>query len=363
MPYNNNEPENFPFAKNEDGKWDIEQINYAFWDNLDMRIQNLCELGIEADLILFHPYDRWGFAELSQQQSLVYLEYCIARLAAYRNIWWSLANEYEMVYKKSMEDWNEYGNMIKEKDPYGHLTSIHHIFAMYPKREWMTHCSIQSTGLHYIPMWRQEYKIPVVIDECGYEGNVEHDWGNLSAFEMVHRFWVSVCRGGYCTHGETFDREDEVLWWAKGGVLYGESEKRISFFKEIIYSLPEQIADTYQLPVKNPNQEKEAVNQDNYFNILFEKASPDRQYDMLASKPMILFADDYRLQYFGRSCPTFVKTNLPQDGQYRIEVIDIWAMTRSMIIEGISGQVKISLPAREGIAMLISRMDGASLKM
>lgn len=361
MPYNNNEPENFPFAVGENGKWDIGQPDFAFWNNLDERIKSLCELGIQADMILFHPYDRWGFAELSQQESLGYLEYCIARLAAYRNVWWSLANEYEMVYKKSTEDWNEYGNMLKQKDPYEHLISIHHIFVIYPKRDWMTHCSMQTTGLHFIPIWRQEYKIPIIIDECGYEGNIEHKWGNISAFEMVHRFWVSVCRGGFCTHGETFHRDDEVLWWAKGGVLYGESERRISFLKDILYGLPEKRADVFQTSDKNPNQEKENDKQDDHFKLLFEKASPDRQYDMISDRPMILFTDDYRLEYFGKNCPAFVKLNLPKDGQYRLEVIDIWAMTRNMIAEGISGQVKISLPGREGIAILISRMDGAPL--
>lgn len=363
MPYNNNEPENFPFLKKDDGKWDVYKIDYAFWNNLDKRIQNLCDLGIEADLILFHPYDRWGLTELSQEESLVYLNYCIARYAAYRNIWWSLANEYEMVYKKSIEDWNEYGEKIIENDIYNHLISIHHIFSMYPKKNWMTHCSVQSKGLHFIPMWRQTYEIPVIIDECGYEGDIEHDWGNLSAFEMVNNFWITYCRGGYCTHGETFDRKDEVLWWAKGGVLYGESEKRISFLKEIVDSLPGQHYEIYHLPVNNPNQEKDIVNKDNYFNVLFQKASPDRQYDMLSGKPMILFADDYRLQYFGKSCPSFVKTELPSDGHYRIEVIDIWAMTRTMFIEGISGQIKIGLPAKEGIAILITRLGGASLKL
>ena len=94
MPYNTNDPDCYPFEKKPDGTWDVFQPDPQFWEKLDQSIEMLMELGIEADLILFHPYDRWGFAELSQEDSLAYLEYCIARLSAYRNLWWSLANEY-----------------------------------------------------------------------------------------------------------------------------------------------------------------------------------------------------------------------------------------------------------------------------
>ena len=365
MPYNNNEPEYFPFVAKGNQTWDVEQPDFDFWNNLDARIEALCEMGIEADVILFHPYDRWGFAELSQQESLTYLEYCIARLAAYRNVWWSLANEYEMVYRKTMEDWNEYGELLREKDPYGHLISIHQILVMYPKKDWMTHCSVQTMGIHYIPTWIQEYQIPVIIDECGYEGDIEYAWGNISAFEMVHRFWVSVCRGGYCTHGETFHREDEVLWWAKGGILHGESERRISFLKNLLYSLPEMEAVSLHAVDTDPNQDKGdegAANPDSVFRKLMEDAAPDRKYDMISGRPMVLTADDFRLEYFGRMCPVYARADLPREGRYRVEMIDVWEMERRVVIDGINGQIKISLPGKEGMALLISRQEGESLK-
>ena len=36
-------------------------------------------MGIQVDLILFHPYDRWGFAAMSQHDNLVYLDYLLRR--------------------------------------------------------------------------------------------------------------------------------------------------------------------------------------------------------------------------------------------------------------------------------------------
>ena len=49
-------------------------------------------MGIEADLILFNPYDRWGFARMGMENNLEYLKYVIARLASYKDVWWALAN-------------------------------------------------------------------------------------------------------------------------------------------------------------------------------------------------------------------------------------------------------------------------------
>jgi hypothetical protein len=44
-------------------------------------------LGIQADLILFHPYDYWCYARMPPEADERYLRYAAARLAAYRNVW------------------------------------------------------------------------------------------------------------------------------------------------------------------------------------------------------------------------------------------------------------------------------------
>src|SRR4030042_871042 len=90
--YNQNEPEFYAFKKGADGKFDFSQPDPAFWRHFEQRILDLQRLGIAADLILWHPYDRWGFADMSDEQDDRYLRYCIARLSAYRNVWGALAN-------------------------------------------------------------------------------------------------------------------------------------------------------------------------------------------------------------------------------------------------------------------------------
>lgn len=360
MPYNHNDPEYYPFKKDTSGKWTVHDLDYRFWDNLEKRILLLQELGIEADLILFHPYDRWGFSKLSQKESLEYLEYVVARFSAFSNIWWSLANEYEMLYSKTFEHWDEYGEMIERCDPYHHLISIHNILRVYPKREWMSHCSIQSTNINNVLNWKKEYRLPIVMDECGYEGNLDFNWGNLSAYEMVHRFWWTICRGGYCTHGETFDREDEVLWWAKGGVLYGNSADKIQFLKAVMYSLPTDGVPVYREYFVDPNTKKndeESKNQKYGFKDIVASLPEYQQKELVYTEPMVLQGEKFLLRYLGRTAQSYVDLVTPSEESYQVEVIDIWSMTRSIVNSKVTGEVRVPLPEKEGIAVLLTREE------
>lgn len=45
-------------------------------------------------------------------------------------------------------------------------------------------------------------------------------------------------------HGETYLHDHDVLWWAKGGILHGESPQRIAFLREIVEGLPGPIENT-----------------------------------------------------------------------------------------------------------------------
>ena len=71
-------------------------------------------MGIEADIILMHPYDKWGFSNMTRECDRLYIEYVVARYAAYRNVWWSMANEYDMMTKTEVE-WDELGELVKKE--------------------------------------------------------------------------------------------------------------------------------------------------------------------------------------------------------------------------------------------------------
>jgi hypothetical protein len=99
--YNSNEPPRYPFERRADGSWDVERFNPDFFAHLERRIDDLAALGLQADLILFHAYDRWGFADLGPAVDDRVVSYVVRRLAAYANVWWSMANEYDLLWAKT----------------------------------------------------------------------------------------------------------------------------------------------------------------------------------------------------------------------------------------------------------------------
>ncbi|MDR0999776.1 MAG: DUF4038 domain-containing protein [Clostridiales bacterium] len=362
MPYNQNEPLWFPFESKVGGGWDVHKPVAAFWRNLESNIAALAALGIEADLILFHPYDRWGFSKMSREDNLTYLDYCIRRLAAYRNIWWSLANEYDLGFTKTIEDWDAFGEAVAALDPYGHLISVHNWVSIYPKRPWLTHVSIQKNDMSVAFNAREEYRLPVIVDECGYEGNIPFDWGNITGFELINRMWTAFCFGCYCAHGETFHRDDEVLWWSKGGKLYGESPSRIRFLYEVLKTLPGVMEPYASVLINDPNASSSNPEHAAFLKNIMENMGEKERAQIIGelTKP-IGRHPDYRLQYLRRSCPVYMDMRLPQNGRYRLEVIDVWEMTREIICQKASGDIRIDLPGKEGIAVLVTRLEGDEL--
>jgi hypothetical protein len=245
--YNTNEPSQFAFAKGADGAFDFDRPDPVFWRHLEQRIVDLQNLGIEADLILWHPYDRWGFADMTDAQDDRYLRYCIARLGAFRNVWWSLANEYDFMTdrppghrgNKQWEDWDRFFAILQAEDPHQRLRGIHNGGKWYDHtREWVTHASLQTSDMNGGVRFRNQYRKPVIYDECRYEGDIPQGWGNLTGPEMAQRFWLGTLSGCYVGHGETYKHPEDLLWWAKGGELRGESPKRIQWLKDLMAQSP-----------------------------------------------------------------------------------------------------------------------------
>lgn len=365
--FNHNEPNYYAFEKT-DGKWNVHKPCFAFWEELENRIRELDRMGIQGDLILFHPYDRWGFAEFSKEDSLVYLDYLLRRLSAFPNLWWSMANEYDLMENYSWNDWEAFAKFIKAHDPYGHLLSNHNCFGYWDfSMPEITHCSIQDINVNEVPELQRKYHKPVVFDECRYEGNIIHSWGNLSAKEMTHRFWTSVVYGGYCTHGETYYSDDDVLWWSRGGVLKGESPQRIAFLRDIIESLPGPLSVVEDglgsMTVDVVEQMKkdgvpEELKNDFFASHLINLPKERIQFFILRHRAcMGHYGEEAYLRYYEKECTSVGVMELPVKGNYRVEVIDTWEMTRTVAAENVSGTVRVALPGKEGMALLATKMN------
>ncbi len=319
--YINNEPPFYPFEGSKEKGWDFSKPNPEFFRNFEEKILELQKLGIEADIILFHPYDNghWNLDKITREQAEFYLRYLMARIASLRNVWWSMANEYDIL-EKTDEDWDRLFRVIQTYDPYSHLCSIHNGLGWYNhSKPWITHLSIQTPYLQEIQNWRKLYNKPVIIDECIYEGNIPNDWGNLTPQEMVNRFWIAWCRGAYCTHGETYIHPENILWWSKGGTLYGKSPERIGFLYKIMTETPEEGVYPFQ----------NAWNKETY----------------------LIKDNEFFLYYYGNSQQAKARLNLPEDVKFKLEIIDAWNMSIKPVAGEYSGLTEISLPGIPYIAV------------
>ena len=326
-------PENHMYytASSEGNHWDFTRFNPEHFRHLEDCVRALGSIGVEADLIVMHPYDRWGFSAMTPEQDDLYWHYVTARFSAFRNVWWSLANEYDLLTKKTEKDWERFAGILCSCDPYRHLRSIHSCFHFYDySRPWVTHCSIQRQDCYRTAEntdeWRRMWKKPVVLDEIAYEGDLRFGWGSLPAQEMVRRFWEGVCRGGYPGHSETFRCPENILWWSHGGRLRGESWKRVGFLLDIVGTLPAGGLAPYPM-------------------------SWDCACAVPENEPFRAVKSCY-LVYFSFMQPAERVFHLDDATDFEAEVIDTWNMTVEK--RGVfRGRFTLSLPGRPYIAVLL----------
>lgn len=320
------EPELYPYMVKEMKKdpkgneikvWDFDRFDPLFFQHLEKRIDDLNKLGIEADLILFHPYDqgRWGFDRMPNDVNIRYINYLTARLPSFRNVWWSIANEWDLVKTKTHDDWELLSKATVASDPYRHLCSIHGSTATYYEywEPQFSHISIQDEAP--VMNWgaaailRNAYHKPIIYDEVGYEGNLVSRWGRYSPEEMTYLVWMGVIAGTYVTHGESYMFKDptDTILWAKGGEFKGESWRRIAFLRKIVEECPNplQLAD-----VSRDNQISTAGS--GYYIIYFGKEMSD---SWLFNLPIRNAASA-----FGYKRPV-------KGTRFKVEIIDTWDMT------------------------------------
>ena len=299
--FNENEPLHDVYERGEDGALDFDRPNAVAFRHFETQVAALGAIGVEADVIIFHPYDRWGYCTMSAEQDERYLRYLVARLGAYRNVWWSLANEYDfLIDAKPVARWDRFFHIIEENDPARHLKSIHNgeeTMNFDHRKPWVDHVCIQNWNVKRTSEWRSEWGKPIVNDELEYEGNISLAWGNITAEELTHRFWLTVTRGGYAGHGECYAHPKDLLWWAKGGVLRGESWKRVAFLRSIV--------------------EEDVVN-----------GLTPAPHEWPWMRVSMASDGETRLIYLGEHQPALWIAGLPTDDRpCEVDVIDAWNMT------------------------------------
>ncbi|MBP1962879.1 DUF5605 domain-containing protein [Paenibacillus aceris] len=321
---NEDEPYLYPFEGSPESGFDFTRLRPDYFTQLEKRVKELAELGIQAELVLFHHDDegRWGFDRMPQEADDRYVRYAVARFSAFSHIWWSLANEYDLMTHKKVEDWSRLFRIVQECDYGGHLRSIHNCKTWYDfGTPWTTHASIQHADVKVISECTKQYGKPVIIDECGYEGNLDTRWGSLTPEELLCRIWEGTCRGGYVMHGESYWNADKIIWWSHGGELQGKSMRRVEFLKGILDEAPAQLTYTSD------------------------------SYDAAT----ISVPGEYYLQYFGPHRFAYREFSLPE-GTYKVDLLDTWNMIVTPLEGKYEGRFRINLPGKLYYALRIQKI-------
>jgi Domain of unknown function (DUF5060)/Protein of unknown function (DUF4038)/Domain of unknown function (DUF5605) len=308
---------------------DLTRFNPAYFHQLEQRLVDLQKANIEADLILFHPYDAWGYKAMGAEADDFYLRYVIARLSAYRNVWWSIANEFDLVKSKTMADWDRFFRITQAEDPYSHLRSIHHSRVIYDhSKPWCTHASLQSYDFEKSAERRAAWNKPILYDEIQYEGDVDRRWGNLAAEEMTRRFWLAIIHGVYATHGEVFLSDTGESSWSDAGRLRGESGPRIAYLRALIERITKVGLTEYE-----------------------------GAYYLSAGTP-----DELYLYYLDYHRPARYDFPLPTTANFSATLIDPFAMTAMPVPGSFTGKSRLTLPSKPNQAVLFQKTSATKSK-
>ena len=92
----------------------------------------------------------------------------------------------------------------------------------------------------------------------------------------------------------------------------------------------------------------------NFFAMAMLNLSKDRIRSFLSKERAALghCGKEAYLKFMERQCAVITALKLPEEGDYRIEVIDTWEMKRKTVKENVRGRVEIELPGKEDMAIL-----------
>jgi hypothetical protein len=205
----------------EDPGYDVTRFNLGLYHKAE-RLLELCrERDIVVSLIFYvdgadrgvDPFGKTGMGGADEQR---YYGYTVARFAAYANLMWDVANEYRLFRDDAWAE--KMGSLVKECDPYDHLTSTHgHGDFRFRRSPWVDFAMFQSWDEHggYAFMLKNRREqaatgraMPQINEEYGYEDHYPFPWGEKrlwptrTADTRRRLAWEITMAGCYQTTGE-----------------------------------------------------------------------------------------------------------------------------------------------------------------
>lgn len=185
---------------------DYATFNLALFHAAEDVIRLLGEHDATASVILLHPSD----PVFRGQPNLLpifqrFVRYATARLSAFSNVVWNIANEWQRELVLSAAEVEALGRTLEEADPYRRLTSVHHHGRFeFPRSPWVDMASMQHRGLpaeiNRVALLNRQFGKPVLNEEYGYERD---NLGPPNDPVNVRRdTWALTMAGAYASYGD-----------------------------------------------------------------------------------------------------------------------------------------------------------------
>jgi Protein of unknown function (DUF4038)/Domain of unknown function (DUF5060)/Putative collagen-binding domain of a collagenase len=229
--------------------FDVSRFNVDYWQKYERLLRYARDKDMVVSVIFFVDGRRPGVDPFGKamggSEEQRYYRYAAARLSAFSNVMWDVTNEYRLFRDDAWAE--KMGMLLKEWDPYDHLTSIHgHGDFRFRNSPWADFAMYQmwdeAGGYQFMANNRsiQELlgrKMPQVNEEYGYEDHYPQAWGGgrkaptRSADTRRRLAWEMTMAGCYQTTGE---RADTGTGWGPdtgGGWVNGRGDDSMVMLK------------------------------------------------------------------------------------------------------------------------------------
>lgn len=201
--------------------YDVSRFNLEHFRKAERMLAHANKRDLQVSLIFAldvadKGVDPFGKANMGNTDEQRYYRYCVARFAAFANVWWDVVNEWNLCRD---EAWvAKMGALVKKSDPYDHTTSVHGTSRFpFGNQPWVDYVMFQSWDEHgaydFMLKARQAQAatgrpLPIVNEEYGYEDHYPYPWGEKRIWPArigetrVRLAWEMAMAGGYQSTGE-----------------------------------------------------------------------------------------------------------------------------------------------------------------
>ncbi len=211
--------------------FDVTHFNPAYWQKWERLLQEARRRDMVVSVVFYvdgarpgaDPFGPAGMGGADEQR---YFRYAVARLGAFANVTWDLAREYQTFRDNAWA--TKMGSLLKESDPYRHLTSVQG-GAGFPFRQtrwadFALHTGADEQGGYAFMLAQRRQQeatgriIPQANEDYGYEDHYPQGTAALQppardAASRLRLAWQIALAGGYQTTGE---RAGGLGGWTNG---------------------------------------------------------------------------------------------------------------------------------------------------